>query len=196
MRGLQVEEARSQPFSPWEVLKLFWAEDKVNRWLSAIQDTTETPNNLLCLALHVHIYQGKASRKRWCWWGCGFMGCADWVLQRVVAMAGGAEPRDYTYKTDDEDDEWCLALCILLVAGMPFRGTELASLQAVNTGHTGRRVFIYDDTLLVICEYSKAENVSGHPVVVIRALPQYIARLFIMFLARIRPLIEFINFTI
>ncbi|OAX77517.1 hypothetical protein ACJ72_08184 [Emergomyces africanus] len=28
-----------------------------------------------------------------------------WLLQRVVAMAGGAEPQDETYETDD-DDEW------------------------------------------------------------------------------------------
>lgn len=28
-----------------------------------------------------------------------------WVLQRVAAMAGNAEPRDDKYDTDDEDDE-------------------------------------------------------------------------------------------
>lgn len=60
MRGLQTEEARLQFYSPWKILKFFWSEEKVERWLNAIQATTETPKNLFCLAPHVHAYQGKA----------------------------------------------------------------------------------------------------------------------------------------
>ncbi|PGH15998.1 hypothetical protein AJ80_05341 [Polytolypa hystricis UAMH7299] len=183
MRGLQTEEARAQRFSPWKTLKLFWTEEKVNRWLSAIQATTETPKNLFCLAPHAHAYQGKAyfalkylgsneentSRTVVFMWlphfdkphslrvctepsaapviqlrkdgAGGVVGLWDvstespistgdqivlettdpvglplpdvdllelhWVLQRVVAMAGGAEPRDETYEADDEDDDEC-----------------------------------------------------------------------------------------
>ncbi|OAL64442.1 hypothetical protein A7C99_3876 [Trichophyton rubrum] len=36
------------------------SEEKVERWLNAIQATTETPKNLFCLAPHAHDYQGKA----------------------------------------------------------------------------------------------------------------------------------------
>ncbi|KAF3490710.1 uncharacterized protein GIQ15_00227 [Arthroderma uncinatum] len=181
MRGFQTEEARSQMYSPWEVLKIFWPEEKVERWLSAIQATTETPKNLLCLAPHVHAYQGKAyfalkhlgssedntsCTVMFVWLPHfddpqslrvstepfaapvvqlredstgGVVGLWDvttglpistgsrivlettdpvglplpdadllelhWVLQRVAAMAGAAEPRDDSYRTDDEDDE-------------------------------------------------------------------------------------------
>ncbi|OJD14277.1 hypothetical protein AJ78_05354 [Emergomyces pasteurianus Ep9510] len=60
MRDLQTPEARAQVFSPWQTLKLFWTEEKVNRWLNAIQATTETLKNLFCLAPHTHAYQSKA----------------------------------------------------------------------------------------------------------------------------------------
>lgn len=183
MRNLQTPEVREQPFSLWNTLKLFWAEEKVNRWLSAIQATTETTKNLFCLSPNAHAYQGKAyfalkyigsnedntSRTVMFMWlphfgnshslrvctepsaapvinlrrdgAGGVVGLWDvstgapictghqivlettdpvglplpdadllelhWVLQRVVAMAGGAEPRDETYETDDDDsDGW------------------------------------------------------------------------------------------
>ncbi|EZF32612.1 hypothetical protein H109_02503 [Trichophyton interdigitale MR816] len=160
MRGLQTEEARLQFYSPWKILKFFWSEEKVERWLNAIQATTETPKNLFCLAPHVHAYQGKAyfslkhlgtsedhtsctvmfvwlpdfdtpKSLRLCLWDVTTrlpistgsrivlettdpvrlpLPDADllelhWVLQRVAAMAGNAEPRDDKYDTDDEDDE-------------------------------------------------------------------------------------------
>ncbi|OAX77217.1 hypothetical protein ACJ72_08487 [Emergomyces africanus] len=59
MRDLQTPEARAQRFSPWKTLKLFWAEEKVNRWLNAIQATTETLKNLFCLAPNTHAYQAR-----------------------------------------------------------------------------------------------------------------------------------------
>ncbi|KAK2742506.1 hypothetical protein FQN55_007792 [Onygenales sp. PD_40] len=59
MRHLQTEEARAEPFSPWACLKLFWTEEKVNQWFSAIQATTETPRNLFCLCPNAHAYQAK-----------------------------------------------------------------------------------------------------------------------------------------
>ncbi|KLJ06282.1 hypothetical protein EMPG_09286 [Blastomyces silverae] len=183
MRDLQTEEARAQRFSLGKTLKLFWTEEKVNRWLSAIQATTETSKNLFCLAPNAHAYQGRAYfalkhirsneentrctvmfmwlphfdnphllrvstepsavpdiklRKDGAGGVVGLWNVSTglpvftgdqivlettdpvslplpdvdllelhWVLQRVVAMAGGAEPRDDTYEADDEDDDEC-----------------------------------------------------------------------------------------
>ncbi|OJD14164.1 hypothetical protein AJ78_05470 [Emergomyces pasteurianus Ep9510] len=179
MRNLQTPEARSQDFNLWNVLKYFWTEEKVNKWLNAIQAITETLKNLLCLAPHTHAYQNKAffalkyvesnedntSLTVMFMWLPHFdhphllRACTDpsaalvtkfrkdaaggvvsllntsteapvatgdqiilettdpvnlplpdvdilelhWVLQRVAAMAGGAEPEEITYETDDED---------------------------------------------------------------------------------------------
>ncbi|EER44740.1 conserved hypothetical protein [Histoplasma capsulatum H143] len=159
MRDLQSLEARAERFNPWNVLKHFWAEEKVNQWLNAIGPTTETLTNLFCLAPHPHAYQGKAyfalkyieSNEDYTSLTVMFMwiphfdhpnslrACTGpsaaplpistgdhivletsdpvnlplpdsnllelhWLLQRVVAMAGDAEPQDKTYETDDEDD--------------------------------------------------------------------------------------------
>lgn len=169
MRDLQSLEARAERFNPWNVLKHFWAEEKVNQTLT----------NLFCLAPHAHAYQGKAyfalkyiesnedytsltvmfmwiphfghpSPLRVCTGPSaapvmqfredgvgGVVGLWNvptqlpistgdhivletsdpvnlplpesnllelhWFLQRVAAMAGGAEPQDKTCKTDDED---------------------------------------------------------------------------------------------
>ncbi|QSS56235.1 hypothetical protein I7I53_04391 [Histoplasma capsulatum var. duboisii H88] len=180
MRDLQSLEARAERFNPWNVLKHFWAEEKVNQWLNAIGPTTETLTNLFCLAPHPHAYQGKAyfalkyieSNEDYTSLTVMFMwiphfdhpnslrACTGpaaapvmqfredsvggvvglwhvptqlpistgdhivletsdpvnlplpdsnllelhWLLQRVAAMAGDAEPQDKTYETDDEDD--------------------------------------------------------------------------------------------
>ncbi|EFR04043.1 hypothetical protein MGYG_07049 [Nannizzia gypsea CBS 118893] len=60
MRYLQSPEEINNPYSPWKILRRFWAEDKVNEWFRAIQPTTETMKNLLCLAPSVHKYHERA----------------------------------------------------------------------------------------------------------------------------------------
>lgn len=60
MRYLQSHEALEALYSPWKVLKLFWTEERVDRWLRAIEPTTETMKNLLCLAPSVHKYYENA----------------------------------------------------------------------------------------------------------------------------------------
>ncbi|EER41630.1 conserved hypothetical protein [Histoplasma capsulatum var. duboisii H88] len=179
MRDLQTPEQRSESSNFWNILKIFWTEEKVERWFNAIRSTTETLRNLFCLSPNAHAYQGKiyfalkhissnennSSRTvKFIWlphfqnYGSlrlstepsvipattfrqdgvgGRVGLLDlptgsaissghtivwetedpvnlplpdvdllelhWVLQRVAAMAGAAEPQDETYETDDED---------------------------------------------------------------------------------------------
>ncbi|KAG5210864.1 HNHc domain-containing protein [Trichophyton interdigitale] len=60
MRYLQSPEASNDIYSPWRVLRRFWTDDKVDEWFRAIQPTTETMRNMLCLAPSVHKYHGEA----------------------------------------------------------------------------------------------------------------------------------------
>ncbi|EDN10076.1 predicted protein [Histoplasma mississippiense (nom. inval.)] len=179
LRDLQTPEQTSESSNFWNILKIFWTEEKVERWFDAIRSTTETLINLFCLSPNAHAYQGKiyfalkhissnennSSRTvKFIWLPHfenyrslrlstepsvtpattfrrdgvgGRVGLLDlstgsaissghtivwetedpvnlplpdvdllelhWVLQRVAAMAGAAEPQDETYETDDED---------------------------------------------------------------------------------------------
>lgn len=60
MRYLQSSKARENDYNPWNVLKLFWTEDRVDRWFQAVEPTTETMKNLFCLAPSVHKYHKNA----------------------------------------------------------------------------------------------------------------------------------------
>ncbi|PGH03521.1 hypothetical protein AJ79_07356 [Helicocarpus griseus UAMH5409] len=181
MRHLQGPAAITERQNPWVVLKMFWSEERVDRWFNAIDGPgTETVENLFCLAPSVHKYHERAyfafrpistdeERKKleleffWLPWvrnasairiserpslhsspdfradeeghivklfnvqtdqklSCGdriVMDTADpedlplpnfalldlqWVLQRLVALHGGAEPLDLPFHDDDDDD--------------------------------------------------------------------------------------------
>ncbi|KKZ61436.1 hypothetical protein EMCG_03949 [[Emmonsia] crescens] len=60
MRYLQSHEARKAWYNPWKVLRLFWSDERVDRWLQTIEPTTETMKNLLCLTPSVHKYHANA----------------------------------------------------------------------------------------------------------------------------------------
>ena len=61
MRHLQSPQAiEADPCNPWQVLRNFWREERVQKWYDAVAQTTETTKNLLCLAPQVRAYHERA----------------------------------------------------------------------------------------------------------------------------------------
>src|SRR5947209_20391041 len=56
MRNLK-ESSSTDPSSIWNVLRVFWSQERVNAWYNAVFSSgTEVVNNLMCLAPSVHKY--------------------------------------------------------------------------------------------------------------------------------------------
>jgi len=60
MRNLK-ESSSTDPSSIWNVLRVFWSQERVNAWYNAVFSSgTEVVSNLMCLAPSVHKYHERA----------------------------------------------------------------------------------------------------------------------------------------
>ncbi|WEW58165.1 hypothetical protein PRK78_003633 [Emydomyces testavorans] len=176
MRGLQSPDIVNDTYNPWSVLRMFWTQERVDTWYNAITGplATESVQNLMCFAPHVHKYHARAYfalepvegaselhaltvRFHWlphmtklhdlkantrpsfpCDIGCGrrirlwnvesgeeilsdtliritahneiplpdpALLQLQWILHRIIALAGGAEAVNEPYGNDDYHDE-------------------------------------------------------------------------------------------
>jgi hypothetical protein len=62
MRGLQSLDIVNDTYNPWSVLRMFWTQERVDTWYNAITGplATESVQNLMCFAPHVHKYHERA----------------------------------------------------------------------------------------------------------------------------------------
>ncbi|PGH05724.1 hypothetical protein AJ79_06741 [Helicocarpus griseus UAMH5409] len=62
MKALQSPDTVNDTYNPWSVLRVFWTQERVNTWYNAITGplATESVQNLMCFAPHVHKYHERA----------------------------------------------------------------------------------------------------------------------------------------
>ena len=80
-----------------------------------------------------------------------------------------------------------LQLYIHLIAGMPRRASEVASIKYQNIRQVMRNVFIYNYHMAIITEYQKARSQTNHAFYVIRILPPLVSQILFRYLVYIQP---------
>ena len=83
---------------------------------------------------------------------------------------------------------------ILLTGGMPIRATELTSLKHSNGFNTLRNLFLINDVVCALAEYSKTQAVTGQPKCIARFLCVPLSRLYIAYVVYALPFAELLRF--
>ncbi|KAH7137817.1 hypothetical protein EDB81DRAFT_75097 [Dactylonectria macrodidyma] len=79
-----------------------------------------------------------------------------------------------------------------VTAGLPGRGTETTSIRFRNTKLAIRNVFICEGRVIVIISYNKARASNNHAFYVVRYLPDDLDSSMFLYLAYIRPFLDFL----
>ena len=77
--------------------------------------------------------------------------------------------------------------------GLPPRGPELTSLKYANASGAMRNFLMTHGRVMAITEYSKTDSMLQRSKVIARFFPERVGRLFVTYVADVRPFHEFLS---
>lgn len=115
------------------------------------------------------------------------------TIDGLMSDNGWNDVAVHRYMTLHEEFLRQLLTLAYLTGGQAPRGTELLSIECVNTASTSRGACVYKGKMILISRHNKSRRMTNNEFLVVRYLPRGPSELFFLYLVYIRPFVALLQ---